>query len=224
VVSPCYGLAEATLAVSLEAPLAGYRVETVDGQPCVTCGSPVGGFELKHSSAGALMIRGPSVARTAFVGGKIVDLVDAEGYYDTKDIALSRDGRLVILGRTDEMFVVNGENRFPYDIEEIVREVCGAGTRAACLQVPAPASTAGRQIAVVYERRSQQAGEDDSRNELIRQTVLAKAGLQLGTVLAVDLKTIPVTPSGKIQRVRFKAEFARIAQERSGSGVSPALG
>lgn len=223
-ISPCYGLAEATLAVSVEAPLAGYRIESVDGQPCVTCGSLVDGFEFKYAPSGALMIRGPSVARTALVGGKVVDLVDADGYYDTKDVALCLDGRMVILGRTDEMFVINGENRFPYDIEEIVREVCGAGTRAACIQFASSRGPSQAQVAVVYERRPQQAGDDEQRNQRIRQAVLARAGLQLGPVLAVSLKTIPVTPSGKIQRVRLKAEFTRIAQEQcSLGGVEAAI-
>ncbi|WP_028312185.1 AMP-binding protein [Derxia gummosa] len=228
VVSPCYGLAEATLAVSIEAPFDGYRSLRRGDRCHVTCGPLVDGFEVRlREGDGALLIRGPSVARTALVAGEVKPIVDAEGFYDTRDMAEIVDGRLVILGRTDEMFVINGENWFPYDIEAVVRDACADVQRVACIQLPHAAGEEGHGVTLFYERRGAGGGAggdagasaaaagigaatgtsaaDAARELRIRQLLLERFALPVREVVALDGKTIPVTPSGKIQRVRLRA-------------------
>jgi fatty-acyl-CoA synthase len=210
VVSPCYGLAEATLAVSIDTPLDGHQVVQHGTVRHATCGSLLDGFEARlDPQTKALLIKGRSVASTALVGGEVVSLLDEDGFYNTRDVVEIVDGRLVILGRVDEMFVVNGENRFPYDIEAAVRTVCGETTRAACFQIPQGAS--GRpEVVVLYERRADQHGQsdhDEALKDRIHGAVLSHAGLRIDRLIAVDFKTLPVTPSGKIQRVQARQHY-----------------
>ncbi|HEX5372660.1 MAG TPA: AMP-binding protein [Aquabacterium sp.] len=213
VVSPCYGLAEATLAVSIESPLTGYQIAVHLDAPHATCGPLLDGFEARIDSEGALLIRGPSVARTALVGGQVISLLDEDGYYNTRDVADIVDGKLVILGRVDEMFVVNGENRFPYDIEAAVRSVCGETTRAACFQVPASSPSASQpEVVVLYERRVELAAQDEAMQDRIHAAVLSHAGLRVDRVVPVDFRTLPVTPSGKIQRVQARQRYMQASR------------
>ena len=208
VVSPCYGLAEATLAVSIDNPLQGYQTVQLGDARHATCGRPLDGFDVRiDPDSRALLIRGESVASTALVNGEIVSLLDGDGYYNTKDVARLEEGRLVILGRVDEMFVVNGENRFPYDIEAAVRSVCGETTRAACFQLPRDAGRGKAEVIVVYERKAEQASMDDDIQEAIHGAVLSHTGLRIDQVVAVDFKTLPVTPSGKIQRIQARQHY-----------------
>ena len=207
--SPCYGLAEATLAVTVAPVGEPLRIVAAAGGSHVTCGTLLAGFETRIDKvSGTIRIKGPSVARTALIDGEVRSLVDDEGYYDTKDLGRFVDGRLVVLGRSDDLFVVNGENRFPYDIESLVRELIGEGTRCACVSV---AAEPGRQdLVVLFERRPQQAGDDEARCAAIRSTVLARAGLRLDAVVPLPPKSLPQTPSGKMQRAQARELYRRL--------------
>lgn len=214
VLSPCYGLAEATLAVAIDAPGTPYGLVPWAGRPYPTAGHILSGIDVAVSddamapaSVGRIRIRGDSVARQALINGEVRDLLDREGYYDTKDIGGIVDGRLFILGRADEMFIVNGENRFPYDIESAVRHVDGVlRNRVVCFHVAGDGIFPGRTV-VLYESRPLPPLESTRLNDDIVAEVRRRTGVELTTVLAVAPKSIPVTPSGKIQRLRARQMF-----------------
>lgn len=136
-----YGLAEATVAVSMSAPNTGFRTETHAAAEVVTGGRVLPGYEVRIDAApgaraGTIKLRGDSVAAKAYVGGKKLDALDEEGFCDTHDLGFLVDDEIVILGRQDEVFIVHGENRFPYDIEFIIRgESEQHRTKVACFGV-----------------------------------------------------------------------------------------
>lgn len=210
VLSPCYGLAEATLGVSISPPGEGYDLYAHDGRRYPTVGRLLTGMEVRvspqagHTAFGRILIRGESVARQALVGEEVVDLLDQDGYYDTKDIGGFAGSHLVVLGRADEMFIVNGENYFPYDIESVVRTVAGVlRNRVVCFYVASGAHRTG-EIVILYESRPLSLAEEDKLNSEIERQVRGHMGLPAVTVRGVPPKTIPVTPSGKIQRLRAR--------------------
>ena len=207
--SPCYGLAEATLAVTVAPPGDPLRIVAMAGGRHVTCGSTLDGFETRiDATSGTIRIKGPSVARTALIDGAVRSLVDEEGFYDTRDLGRFVDGRLVVLGRSDDLFVINGENRFPYDIEALVREQIGDGTRCACVSVAREPGV--QDLVVLFERRPQQADEDEARCEAIRRVVLGRAGLRLDAVVPLPPKSLTRTPSGKLQRAQARELYRRL--------------
>jgi acyl-CoA synthetase (AMP-forming)/AMP-acid ligase II len=218
VLSPCYGLAEATLGVSLSSPFDGYRLDVRDGEPRVTCGRALEGFEIKVSD-GHIKIRGDSVASSALVDGREVRLLDAEGYYDTKDLGRLDAGELVVLGRADEMFVINGENCFPYDIESAARNVKGViKRRVMCFQLPGTEHLAA-QLVLLYETLPAE-GVAPRIEADIRAAVLKYTGLNVDVVLGVPPRTIPVTPSGKLQRLRARQLFLEGYYQREANAVA----
>lgn len=204
VLSPCYGLAEATLAVTIARPGQGYALSSRDGETYVTCGQLLDGMEVRLGVGGRILIRGESVAQTALIDGVVTRIVDDEGYYDTKDVGYWHEQALVIQGRADEMFIVNGENVFPYDIESAVRGVPNVHkNRAVCFQCPATQERLSR-IVVLYESLPQTAQQRERMEESIARAVLAHAGLPVQEIVAVPPRSIPVTPSGKLQRLRAR--------------------
>lgn len=205
VLSPCYGLAEATLGVSLSFPGEGFRLHSSNGETRVTCGHLLEGFEM-DLRGGRIRIRGDSVAKTALIDGKEVSLADADGYYDTKDLGLLDGDRLVVLGRADEMFVINGENYFPYDIESSARDVKGVlKRRVMCFQAPTGGSA--QNLVLLYELLPADTHLADEIESAIRADVIRHTGLALDVVLGVPPRTLPVTPSGKLQRLRARQLF-----------------
>lgn len=210
VLSPCYGLAEATLGVSISPPGEGYDLFAHNGRRYPTVGRLLTGMEMlvspqeRHTAFGRILIRGASVARQALVGEEVVDLLDQDGYYDTKDIGGFTGSHLVVVGRADEMFIVNGENYFPNDIESVVRTVAGVlRNRIVCFYVASGSRGAG-EIVILYESRPLSLAEEDKLNSEIERQVRGHMGLPAVTIRGVPPKTIPVTPSGKIQRLRAR--------------------
>lgn len=70
----------------------------------------------------------------------------------------------------------------------------------------------------MYERREALTLQDHDRKERIVSIVLKHAGVHLDDVVALPLKSLPQTPSGKMQRVRAKALYP-IRHEETRSAV-----
>ena len=137
---PSYGLAEATLAVTLMPPGEGIRVELVeetqlsgggdlganDGprpprfRAIVNCGKPVrdmtveireeDGAPLPEGAIGKVWCKGPSVMVGYFRDQGATDACMADGWLDTGDMGYLSGGYVFIVGRAKDMIIVNGRN------------------------------------------------------------------------------------------------------------------
>ncbi|VAW81431.1 Polyketide synthase modules and related proteins [hydrothermal vent metagenome] len=209
VLSPCYGLAEATLAVSASPALAGYKVHTLDSYALPTLGFPLCNIQVKidsdgdQSESGVIKIKGPSVARSAMINGQVKLLVDEDGYYNTGDIGAIANNQLQVLGRIDEMFILNGVNHFPYDIEATIRTIDGIlRNRVACFQISDMScrnSESG--VIILFESKPLTDSEYTNLTIQIERRVLACSGFRPSAIVAVPPKSIPATPSGKLKRL-----------------------
>ncbi len=75
---------------------------------------------------GHILIRGPSVTRGYFGDPEATALaIDADGWVDTGDLGVMLEGELYITGRTKEIIFVNGQNYYPYDLENIAQRAPG---------------------------------------------------------------------------------------------------
>jgi fatty-acyl-CoA synthase len=220
VLAPCYGLAEATLAATLSAPGERYSLSEYEGERKVTCGRAVDGVEI-DVSGGSIRLRGDSVACSALVDGRETPLLDADGYYDTRDLGYFDCDRLVVLGRADEMFVINGENYFPYDLENAARDVDGIlKNRAICFQTAATDKSPAR-LVLLYETLPVDEDMATAVEAEIRAGILRHTGLNASVVMGVPARSIPVTPSGKLQRLRARQLFLDGFYEAAAASVRP---
>ena len=209
--APCYGLAESTLAVTMKRPDQPFWAEEHAGAAYPANGPLVDGAELRvvaqdGERAGRLLIRGPSVARHAYLDGQKVPLLDAEGYLDTKDVGFFSRGELIVLGRADEMFIVNGSNHFPYDVERVVCEAAGPDVaRAVCFGVRHPDRTSAH---AAVELRTPPANPAALKDAILGR-VRERTGLMLESVLLIPTRSLPVTTSGKLRRCATRDLFQR---------------
>lgn len=225
--SPCYGLAEATLAVTLAhegtdprelpggvddltpvgcgEPLDGHRVAVVD---------PDAGTRCADGTEGEIWVSGPSLpqgywnkpeqsTRTfqATLAG------ETDRYLRTGDMGIVRDGQVFVVGRYRDIIVVRGRNFAPSDIEHYAATVdprarpgCGAAFTVTRGGVP--------QVVVVQEVATL-AGTEDARqiSNRIRERVLAETGLRVDVVALAAARSLPKTTSGKIQRHAVRARY-----------------
>ena len=105
-----YGLTEASPIV------AGNREH--DNDP-VTVGAPLPGVAVRVNEAGELLVRGPSVMLGYWHNPEATaEVLDADGWLNTGDLAEIQAGKIVIKGRTKDILVLsNGEKVSPQDAE-----------------------------------------------------------------------------------------------------------
>jgi len=226
---PSYGLAEATLAVTLMPPGEGIRVELVEeerlsGAPrdlsrparyraIVNCGVAVRGMDLEvrgetgeslaHHHIGKVWCRGTSVMHSYFRDAEATEACMVGGWLDTGDMGyLNEEGYLFIVGRAKDMIIINGKNHWPQDIEWAVEQLPGfhqGDIAAFSLQTETGEETAA---VLVHCRVS-----DPAERLKLRNAVAEKVRSILGHPAVVELvppRTLPRTSSGKLSRAKAK--------------------
>ena len=133
-----------------------------------------------------------------------------EGYCRTGDLGFIHDDELYITGRIKDVIILRGRNLFPQDIETTVRQTVAneSGTESgqcAAFSIPGPR---GEGLALVVElpRRI----DDSILPEIvrsIRRAVIETHEVDPRCVMLVRQATVPLTSSGKVQRIRCREMF-----------------
>jgi acyl-CoA synthetase (AMP-forming)/AMP-acid ligase II/acyl carrier protein len=253
---PVYGLAEASLAVSFPDPDAEFRwlrvnrhklglsarIETNPADPrdvleLVCVGRAIPNIEariaddargaLAEEHVGHILIRGPSVTRGYFADPEATALaVGADGWVDTGDLGFMHEGALYIAGRTKEIIFVNGQNYYPYDLENIAQRAPGLDlNKVVAAGVATPGSQGEELVVFVLHRGSMQ--EFLPVAAAVSRLVNEHTGLEVAQV--IPTKRIPKTTSGKVQRHlleqayidgEFAPELAELTALRAAHGGS----
>ncbi|WP_380875077.1 acyl-CoA synthetase [Sphingomonas sp. DBB INV C78] len=225
---PSYGLAEATLAVSIMPPGEGIVVELVEetqlsggdaaiGRPqryraIVNCGKPVkdmlveirdeDGGVLPANAIGKVWCKGPSIMDGYFRDPEATTACMSEGWLDTGDMGYLSDGYIYIVGRAKDMIIINGKNHWPQDIEWAVEQIPGfkAGDIAAfAITTPGGEETP----AVLVQCRTSDMAERTRLRDQIREKVRSITGMHC-VVELVPPRTLPRTSSGKLSRAKAR--------------------
>jgi acyl-CoA synthetase (AMP-forming)/AMP-acid ligase II len=228
VIAPCYGLAEATLAVAIwpfgvpvrldpsrrfvavGPPCRGVRVQIVARREDPEAPAGENLLPLPPMTEGEICVQSPGVMRGYYNNpAATATVLTRDGWLRTGDLGfLDEDGNLYVSGRLKDVMILGGENVVPTDIEHIVDEVPGIRYSAA---VGLESERTGTQrLHVVAEVRDEQAPPETYRAlvaEIVRR-LHQQRGHRPARVHLVRAGTIPKTSSGKIQRQRLAALVA----------------
>lgn len=91
--------------------------KTADGEPDV--GQPLPGREVRVVN-GEVWLRGESMAAGYWRHGELIPLVNAEGWFATRDRGVLCNGRLSVSGRMDNLFFSGGEGIQPEEVERVI--------------------------------------------------------------------------------------------------------
>jgi acyl-CoA synthetase (AMP-forming)/AMP-acid ligase II/aryl carrier-like protein len=224
---PVYGLAEASLAVAFPEPGLDYRwirvnrhklgvgsavevnpADARDALELVCVGRSVPNSELRIADAsraalpeghvGHILIRGPNVTRGYFGDPEATaQAISADGWVDTGDLGFLHEGSLYIAGRSKEIIFVNGQNYYPYDLENIAQRAPGLDlNKVVAAGVARPGSQGEELVVFVLHRGSMQ--EFLPTAAAVSRLINEHTGLEVASV--IPTKRIPKTTSGKVQR------------------------
>ena len=227
---PSYGLAEATLAVSLMPPGEGIRLELVEeselsgvGTPdqerprrfraIVNCGKPVEGMEvevrgddgavLADRSIGKVFVRGASVMVGYFRDQESTRAcLSEDNWLDTGDMGYMSGGYIFIVGRAKDMIIINGRNHWPQDIEWAVEQL--PGFKSGDIAAFAITGPSGEETpAVLVHCRVSDPTERGRLRDDIRERVRAITGIS-PVVELIPPRSLPRTSSGKLSRTKAR--------------------
>nr|WP_255554742.1 fatty acyl-AMP ligase [Sphingomicrobium sp. B8] len=229
---PSYGLAEATLAVSLMPPGEGIKLELVEeeklagGAPApggddrpqryraiVNCGKAVEGMEIEirdnedkvlgDHEVGRVLCRGSSVMVGYYRDEEsTAACLSDDGWLDTGDMGYMSDGYIFIVGRAKDMIIINGRNHWPQDIEWAVEQL--PGFKSGDIAAFALTSDSGEELpAVLVHCRVSDPGERATLHAEIKERVRSITGIS-PIVELVPPRTLPRTSSGKLSRVKAR--------------------
>ena len=223
---PCYGLAEASLAVTFDQRGLGPRsrdIPAADGSEhrgVVCVGEPVADTELRicapdgaplgERAIGEVWVSGPSVFAGYYRDERVTRETLRDGWLRTGDLGTLFEGELWITGRIKDLIIVHGQNVMPHELEWIAESVTAGGgsRRAAAFAVTRTAEgAAASELAVVaVELEASQTALAELEQE-IRVRVGRSLSMPLADVVFVRRGALPKTTSGKVQRSEVQRRY-----------------
>lgn len=215
VLVPAYGLAEATLCLTMGDPGAGVHV---DSQQVVSCGRPLDDVKIRidqpdaHGVGEVLALTPAAMAGYFHAPSDSATSFAEDGFLRTGDLGyLDAKGNLFLLGRKKNVIIRDGENRLPGELEEValrhtaIRNACVVGVRL-------PGGDPRERIVLVAEVKLGTLRDPKATSEL-HKAILAEATRSCNylpdQVYFVPPVTIPFSPNGKMQHQRMKEILAQ---------------
>lgn len=234
---PCYGLAEASLAVSFPPLGHGLDVMYVNARAFaergvaipvrarsrmanefVNCGRPLphhsvcivddDGERLPDLRLGRVLVSGPSLM-TGYLNDEETTrrALSADGWLDTGDLGYMLDGDLYLTGRGQDVIIVNGRNIRAQDLEELAEQQ--PEVRMGDASTFAVRDGNGNpSVVLVVECRLTDAGARQTLVLRLQRLVYEGFGIRC-LVELVQPHTLPRTSSGKLSRAAARQGFVQ---------------
>ncbi|MGC7096254.1 fatty acyl-AMP ligase [Amycolatopsis lurida] len=230
-ICPAYGLAEGMVYVSgarepgdpryLDLDVAaleqsGRLVQADGGRRIVACGrvpanlavriiAPETGDPSEVDQPGEVLISGASIAAGYWQRPEATAAKFGGGWLRTGDLGFVHENQLFVLGRLDDMIIVDGRNHYPQDIELTVGECHNLLDPSRCAAFAYEADGQTRLGILAETARGVDVESPATVIETIRTAVAA--GHQLGVAAVHLLKPggLPRTTSGKVQRAKSRS-------------------
>ncbi|MGE5326395.1 MAG: AMP-binding protein, partial [Deltaproteobacteria bacterium] len=228
--TPCYGLAESTVALAfppidrppvvdtIRRDLFETEARAVPAKPgdknvvqFVANGKPMPHHEIKivdeqgeevdERVQGRLFFRGLSRTSGYFRNPKATAAITTpDGWMDSGDLAYWANGEIHITGRVKDLIIKSGRNIVPQEVEAAVAEV--PGVRRGCIAAfgLVDEATGTERLVVAAETRETRADELEQIETTVIEKIDAMLGIPPDLVLLVRPHAIPKTSSGKIRR------------------------
>jgi fatty-acyl-CoA synthase len=235
---PCYGMAEATLAISFHAhdqPMKTDRVNAEamklgkatparDGEDSVelaSCGPAFPEHEIEiidehgrrlgEREVGEIVTRGASITSGYYGNPEITAEGFREGWLHTGDLGYLADGNVYVCGRIKDLIIIRGANIYPQDLEWAVADV--PGVRRDNVVAFSVMKNGEETLVIAAEGNS---GDAPELRKAIAAKIADNNGLSVGHVAIVRVGSLPKTSSGKVQRRRTKQLFEQRELEEHG--------
>ncbi len=224
-IRPCYGMAEATLAVTLDRAGEGPRTLPLPSgadaglglTELVSTGPPLPDTELRITAPDGSVLRDGEVGEVEVRGGGVFlgyhgdpeATAEAlrDGWLRTGDLGFLAGGELYIAGRRKDLLIVRGQNLMPHELEWLAEGAAGGGgsQRSAAFSISRDAS--GEEVVIVLEVDPRDGAALAGLADEVRSRIGRALALPVADVVFVRRGRIPKTTSGKVQRAELRRRY-----------------
>ncbi len=163
------------------------------------------GQEVAKGEVGELRVRGANVMKGYYhAPEETAAAIDAEGWFNTRDLARLEDGNLFIEGRTKELIVRFGFNVYPAEVEGVLNSHPGVIRSAVIGRTVA--SEGGEEVIAFVELS---AGAKHTAEEVAEHAAKHLAAYKRPSRIII-MTGMPVTPTGKV----MKEQLAKSLEEK----------
>lgn len=229
-----YGLAEATLVVSMRKPGSGMDSVSLnrnnlgvgsiidiidpdhpDSLQFALCGTCIDCVEIRFTDdLGAALDEG-TVGNIEMRGNCVVDgyyrdpeasraALTHDGWFKTGDLGFRLGEDIVITGRSKEIIFVGGLNYYPHDIESALHDVDGLGLNKVIATGIHNAATGTEELVLFANYKARLEAFPLLAGD-IKDTLLRRMGLIAHAV--IPIKQVPKTTSGKLRRAYLAEQY-----------------
>jgi fatty-acyl-CoA synthase len=230
---PSYGMAEATLGLTMSPLGKGLIFDTVDvdrmekdgvvtagagvrSRAFVRCGAIFPGHDLEvrdedgkvlpERRVGRIFARGPSLMREYFGDPQATAAaLSADGWLDTGDLGYLAEGQITPTGRAKDLILLNGRNVWPQDLEWTAESEIDR-LRSGDVAAFSIDADAGEQLVLLVQTRSNDPDVRQALTDDVAALLRARHGVEARVEL-VGHNTLPQTSSGKLSRSKARALF-----------------
>ena len=226
---PAYGLAEATLGVTMLEPSkiasakkfqrsslyhqsGGNFDSTTDIIELVNCGKVIPGIELRivddssnivdQGVVGKIQIAGKSITSGFYNIDDSLVITRDHKWLDTGDLGLINDNEIYITGRFKDLLTSNGKNYYAHDLEELVKEKYPLFKNVYVVGVWDQEANEDNVIIFTQEAKSL-----DYDLLEVKNSINIATNLQVKHIFAVSKNYFSKTSSGKPQRYKLKEKY-----------------
>jgi acyl-CoA synthetase (AMP-forming)/AMP-acid ligase II len=225
--TPCYGMAEASLALTFKPSDTAFRSLGVDTEKLaldgivepgsnelVSVGRPVAGVEveirddngvaLPPGRVGHVHVRGPSVMAGYFGRADLTYQALADGWLKTGDLGFVYDDELFVCGRQKDIIIVRGANHAPEEFESVLDTLDGVRTGCTVAIGFIPEGEHDEALAMLVETAGE---ESPTLGDEVASLLEERTGIRPAQVELLAPGTLPRTSSGKLRRREARAQW-----------------
>ncbi|WP_341275004.1 SDR family NAD(P)-dependent oxidoreductase [Clostridium beijerinckii] len=127
-----------------------------------------------------------------------------DGWFDTGDLAIIKDGEIVITGRNKDIFIVNGVNISCLEVEKEIEQIDGimSGGVACC---PIKNEATNKDKVVIFYSITE--GSEERQQEIhknIQERLSENFGVYVDEFVPIEEKNMPRTSIGKIEKKKLE--------------------
>jgi len=224
----CYAMAETVFAVSqtrIGEPVGRLRADArslergsiprivpadAPGTGLLETGTAIAGIQVAVYDEGRQLLPNPMVGEIGVRGSFLFSgyngdpirtgerLVD--GTYFTRDLGFVLDGRVYVLGRIDDLIIVNGRNLYAHEIEALVSRIEGLKPGRSVAVPVFDRRTGSEALTIISERKRSASRADTELRRDIMTTVYSTCEVTPSRIHIVEEGWLVKTTSGKISR------------------------
>ena len=218
VMSSGYGLAEATVAVTMHPP---GQPPAIDSEGYVASGKALKGIDIKidveafenagtgKQKTGEILVKSEGLMKGYFNSRTVRHPIDEDGFLRTGDIGyLDEMGNLYVLARKKNCIKHAGHTLYPDDLEEVVKSVDGIRQVAALGIEGSSGKSEGLYVVAEFREHRTHASDVYHRTAVaIVERINDHFGIKPARLFLVKPKTLPRTPNGKMQHSALKHRY-----------------